>query len=135
MFSSIGLLWSLKTIKVRGLDGIVSIDAEFSRNNSSFASLERLEFNNIKECKEWECKTPFPRLQHLSFYQCPKVKRLPNQLLHLKELKIHYCDKVVISENNLDTLSLKFWEFGHVHLWIFPWPITISLMEIDGAKI
>jgi len=56
----LGLLSCLKTLKIRGLDGIVRIGAEFYGTNSSFTSLERLEFYNMKE---WECKTTsFPRL-------------------------------------------------------------------------
>ena len=57
--------------------GIVSIGAEFYGNNSSsFMSLETLIFYKMKE---WECKTTsFPRLQHLSMVECPKLKGLSN---------------------------------------------------------
>jgi len=104
----LGLLSSLKTLKIRGLNGIVSIGAEFYGSNSSFASLERLEFYSMKEWEEWECKTTsFPRLQHLDVVECPKLKGLSEQLLHLKTLDINHCDKVVISRNNMYTLSLE----------------------------
>ena len=105
----LGLLSSLKTLKIRQLDGIVSIGAEFYGTNSSFTSLERLEFFNMKEWEEWECETTsFPRLQHLSVDQCPKLKGLSEQLLHLKKLFICHCDKLIIS--GMDTSSLELLE-------------------------
>ena len=85
---------SLKTLEIRGLDGIVSIGAEFYGSNSSFASLERLEFRNMKEWEEWECKTTsFPRLEWLSVYECPK----------LKGTKEVVSDELRISGNSMDT--------------------------------
>ncbi|XP_027923036.1 putative disease resistance protein At3g14460 [Vigna unguiculata] len=104
-----GLLSSLKNLEIGGLDGIVSIGAEFcGSNSSSFKSLEKLGFYNMKELEEWECKTTsFPRLQHLSIYKCPKLKGLPEQLLYLKSLDINSCDKLVISVNSMFTSSLQ----------------------------
>nr|ACJ22821.1 NBS-LRR type putative disease resistance protein CNL-J9 [Phaseolus vulgaris] len=90
----LGLLSSLKTLEIRGLDGIVSIGAEFYGSNSSFASLERLIFRNMKEWEEWECKTTsFPRLQDLHVHKCPK----------LKGTKVVVSDEVRISGNSMDT--------------------------------
>nr|KYP47717.1 Putative disease resistance RPP13-like protein 1 [Cajanus cajan] len=58
-----GVLPFLKELKIKGFDGIVSIGAEFyGSNSSSFSSLERLKFSNMKEWEEWECKAAFPRL-------------------------------------------------------------------------
>jgi len=46
----LGLLSSLKTLKITGLHGIVSIGTEFyGSSSSSFLSLESLEFFNMKE--------------------------------------------------------------------------------------
>ncbi|XP_068501514.1 putative disease resistance RPP13-like protein 1 isoform X2 [Phaseolus vulgaris] len=71
----LGLLSSLKTLEIRGLDGIVSIGAEFYGSNSSFARLEKLTFCDMEEWEEWECKTTsFPRLEELYVYKCPKLK-------------------------------------------------------------
>nr|ACJ22815.1 NBS-LRR type putative disease resistance protein CNL-B18 [Phaseolus vulgaris]ACZ74714.1 CNL-B18 [Phaseolus vulgaris] len=87
----LGLLSSLKTLKIIGLDGIVSIGAEFYGSNSSFASLESLEFDDMKEWEEWECKTTsFPRLQQLYVNECPKLKGV-----HIK--------KVVVSDGGCDS--------------------------------
>ena len=96
----LGLLSSLKTLEIRGLNGIVSIGAEFyGSSSSSFVSLERLEFLKMKEWEEWECKTTsFPRLQHLSVNQCPKLKGLSMSmqilLPSLTELRIIECPEV-----------------------------------------
>nr|AAK61318.1 NBS-LRR resistance-like protein J78 [Phaseolus vulgaris]AAK61322.1 NBS-LRR resistance-like protein J78 [Phaseolus vulgaris] len=90
----LGLLSSLETLKISGLDGIVSIGAEFYGSNSSFASLERLIFRNMKEWEEWECKTTsFPRLQRLDVGGCPK----------LKGTKVVVSDELRISGNSMDT--------------------------------
>ncbi|QCD95225.1 hypothetical protein DEO72_LG5g3318 [Vigna unguiculata] len=104
-----GLLPSLKTLVIRGFDGIVSIGDEFcGSNSSSFSSLEILVFYNMEEWEEWECKTTsFPRLQHLSIDKCRKLKGLPENFLHLKKLNIHYCDMLVISLNSMVTSSLQ----------------------------
>ena len=106
---SLGLLSSLKTLHIGGFDGIVGIGAEFYGSSpSSFLSLEVLKFYNMKEWEEWECKTnSFPCLQHLYVDQCPKLKGLSEQLLHLKKLIIDECDKLIISENRVDTSSLE----------------------------
>ncbi|XP_047175431.1 putative disease resistance protein At3g14460 [Vigna umbellata] len=106
-----GLLSSLRILQIIGFDGIVSIGAEFcGSTSSSFKSLKILEFYNMKEWEEWECKTTsFPLLQHLSIHNCPKLKSLPEQLLHLKNLDINRCDKLVISVNSMFISSLQLW--------------------------
>ena len=106
---SLGLLSSLKTLLIEGFDGIVSIGADFyGSSSSSFMNLERLKFYKMKEWEEWKCKTTsFPRLEYLYIYSCPKLKGPSEQLLHLKELIIGECDKIIISENNMDTSSLE----------------------------
>ncbi|KAK8469878.1 hypothetical protein PHAVU_004G009101 [Phaseolus vulgaris] len=68
-----------------------------------------LQHEGMKEREEWECKTTsFPRLQHLSVDQCPKLKGLSEQLLHLKKLFICHCDKLIMSI--MDTSSLELLE-------------------------
>jgi len=115
----------------------VSIGAEFyGSNSSSFVSLERLEFRNMKEWEEWECKTTsFPQLQYLFVDQCHKLKGLSEQLLHLKELFISNCDKLIISGNNMDTSSLELLRIYACPLVIIP--VThydlLEEMMIDGV--
>ncbi|QCD83945.1 hypothetical protein DEO72_LG2g4294 [Vigna unguiculata] len=133
----LGLLSSLKTLKIIGLDGIVSIGAEFygGSDSSSFKSLERLEFYNMKEWEEWECKTAsFPRLQRLSVNKCPKLKGLPEQL-HLKKLIICSCEILTISGHSMDPSTLEVLKIHSCPLTNVP--IThydlLEEMEIDGG--
>ncbi|CAJ1946721.1 unnamed protein product [Sphenostylis stenocarpa] len=113
---ALGLLSSLKTLEIRGLDGIVSVGAEFYGNgSSSFPSLEALFFKEMMEWEEWECKTAaFSRLERLYLETCPKLKVVPEQLLHLKQLLIYYSIEASflkrsghnVSDNSLQALSL-----------------------------
>ncbi|KAG4384002.1 hypothetical protein GLYMA_13G195600v4 [Glycine max] len=97
----LGLLPLLKELSIEGLDGIVSINADFFGSSScSFTSLESLMFHSMKEWEEWECKGvtgAFPRLQRLSIVRCPKLKGLPplGLLPFLKELLIERLDGIV----------------------------------------
>ncbi|ESW23316.1 hypothetical protein PHAVU_004G036600 [Phaseolus vulgaris] len=94
----LGILSSLKDLEIMGLDGIVSIGVEFYGSNSSFASLERLEFHNMKEWEEWECKTTsFPRLHELYMNECPK----------LKGTQVVVSDELTISGKSIDTWLLE----------------------------
>jgi len=134
---SLGRLLSLKTLVIGGFDGIVSIGAEFyGSSSSSFPSLERLKFYKMKEWEEWECKTTsFPRLQHLFVDECPKLKGLSQQLLHLKELCISHYGKLIISENCMDTSLLELLEISSCPLVNIP--IThcnfLERMTIDAG--
>ncbi|KAK8469915.1 hypothetical protein PHAVU_004G009527 [Phaseolus vulgaris] len=104
----LGLLSSLKTLMIERLDGIVSVGDEFYGSNSSFASLEKLTFSNMKEWEEWECKTTsFPRLEELYVYKCPK----------LKGTKVVVSDELRISGNSMDTSHT---DGGTDSLTIFP---------------
>jgi len=105
------LLSALKTLVIRGLDGIVSIGAEFYGNSSSsFTSLERLTFSKMKELEECERKTAaFPRLEVLIVYQCPKLKGLPDQLINVMHLYITDSMEASclesVSHNSLEALT------------------------------
>ncbi|KAK8469933.1 hypothetical protein PHAVU_004G013200 [Phaseolus vulgaris] len=116
----IGLLSSLKTLIIRGLDGIVRIGAEFYGSNSSFACLERLSFYDMKEWEEWECKTTsFPRLQELSVNRCPKLKDT-----HLK--KVVVSEELRISGNSMDSETLTIFRLDF-------FPMLCSLL-LNGCK-
>ena len=87
----LGLLPFLKDLNIAGLDGIVSTDADFHRNNSSsFRSLHSLVFSNMGHLKKWECKAGvFLRVQYFTLISCPKLKEhLPEQLVSLETLEI-----------------------------------------------
>ncbi|XP_022637882.1 putative disease resistance RPP13-like protein 1 [Vigna radiata var. radiata] len=104
----LGLLPSLKNLRIEKLHGIVNIDADFYGNNSSsFKSLEKLYFYHMLEWENWECKDltdAFPRLQKLSIEYCPKLKgQLPELLVSLKTLVIINCEKLeVLAPRALD---------------------------------
>ncbi|WVZ02986.1 hypothetical protein V8G54_023792 [Vigna mungo] len=95
----LGLLSFLKKLYISGFDEIVSIDADFHGNNSSsFQSLKKLEFSDMKQWEKWECQAvtgAFPNLQILSIKKCPKLKgQLPKLLVPLKTLKITRCQQL-----------------------------------------
>jgi len=94
---SLGLLTSLKELKITGLHQIVRIDADFyGFSSSAFSSLEKLEFEDMTEWEEWQCMTgAFPSLQSLFLWNCPKLKgHLPEHLPHLKNLTIEQCEQL-----------------------------------------
>nr|KYP47719.1 Putative disease resistance RPP13-like protein 1 [Cajanus cajan] len=74
-----GVLPFLNKLTIIGLDGIVSIGAEFyGSSSSSFPSLETLQFLDMKEWEEWECQAAaFPlsntSLEVLRIYDCPNM--------------------------------------------------------------
>ena len=117
----LGLLSSLKTLEIRGLDGIVSIGAEFYGSNSSFPSLESLIFSNMKEWEEWECKTTsFPRLEVLDVGGCPK----------LKGTKEVVSDELRISGNSMDTSHTD----GIFRLHFFPKLRSLQLKDCQNLR-
>ncbi|RDX62985.1 putative disease resistance RPP13-like protein 1, partial [Mucuna pruriens] len=105
----LGLLPFLKELRIIGLDGIVSMGAEFYGNSSSsFTSLETLYFSSMKEWEEWECEATFPHLQHLSIIYCPKLKGVSEKLLQVKKLVICGCKRIghTVSNTSLQVLSI-----------------------------
>ncbi|KAG4977415.1 hypothetical protein JHK86_036889 [Glycine max] len=134
----LGLLPFLKELSIGGLDGIVSINADFfGSSSSSFASLESLEFYDMKEWEEWECKGvtgAFPRLQRLSMECCPKLKgHLPEQLCHLNDLKISGCEQLVPSALSApDIHQLTLGDCGKLQI---DHPTTLKELTITGHNM
>ncbi|RZB81687.1 putative disease resistance RPP13-like protein 1 [Glycine soja] len=134
----LGLLPFLKELSIDGLDGIVSINADFFGSSScSFTSLESLKFSNMKEWEEWECKGvtgSFPRLQRLYIEDCPKLKgHLPEQLCHLNDLKISGCEQLVpsaLSAPDIHQLSLG--DCGKLQI---DHPTTLKQLAITGHNV
>jgi len=130
----LGLLPFLKDLNIAGLDGIVSIDADFyGSNSSSFKSLQSLAFSNMGQWEKWECKAGvFPNLQTLYLHDCPKLKGvLPVQLVPLKNIQITYCQQLEASvPRALDLIAL---DCGKLHL---DWATMKSLiMEVSLVEI
>ncbi|KAL5803583.1 hypothetical protein ACOSQ4_031888 [Xanthoceras sorbifolium] len=88
---SIGLLGSLKSLNIKGKNGIKSIGSEFYGEHCSnpFRSLETLCFKNLQE---WHCWDPvkenesFPKLEELSNYKLPQtLRKITQQSLFIEE--------------------------------------------------
>ncbi|XP_054790406.1 putative disease resistance protein At3g14460 isoform X2 [Prosopis cineraria] len=102
---SLGLLSTLKSLSIIGLDSVVVVGPEFYGNNScktSFASLEILRFKGMKGWEEWNCEDvdgAFPCLREFSLIRCPKLKeqRIPALLPSLMKLVIVDCEQLVDS--------------------------------------
>jgi hypothetical protein len=82
--------------------GLVVIGTEFYGSTSShvpFPSLETLQFEDMQEWEEWECKTAtnaFPCLQNLFLKDCPNLREnLPEKLPCLLNLEISQCEQLV----------------------------------------
>ncbi|XP_014489569.1 putative disease resistance RPP13-like protein 1 [Vigna radiata var. radiata] len=140
----LGLLPFLKKLYISGFDVIVSIDADFHGNNSSsFQSLKKLEFSDMKQWEKWVCQAvtgAFPNLQILSIKKCPKLKgHLPELLVPLKTLKITRCQQLEAFPPR--TLELDLRHCGKLQLdWAtMEWPrmdghhMTALFSESDGS--
>ncbi|KAH1217401.1 putative disease resistance RPP13-like protein 1 [Glycine max] len=132
----LGLLPLLKELLIGGLDGIVSINADFYGSSScSFTSLESLEFYDMKEWEEWECMTgAFPRLQRLYIEDCPKLKgHLPEQLCQLNDLKISGCEQLVPSALSAPDIHQLF--LGDCGKLQIDHPTTLKVLTIEGYNV
>ncbi|KAL2335685.1 hypothetical protein Fmac_016898 [Flemingia macrophylla] len=49
----------------------------------------------------------FPRLQHLNIRRCPKLKELSEQLLRVKRVELHSCERLSISGYDIETTPLE----------------------------
>ncbi|XP_054790398.1 putative disease resistance protein At3g14460 isoform X2 [Prosopis cineraria] len=103
---SLGLLSTLKSLSIVGLDSVVAVGPEFYGNNSCttpFASLEILRFEKMDGWEEWNCEDvhgSFPCLQEFYLKGCPKLRELqiPTQVSSsLTKLVIANCKHLVAS--------------------------------------
>ncbi|RDY14049.1 putative disease resistance protein, partial [Mucuna pruriens] len=137
----LGGLPFLKSLIISRFNGIVSIDTNFYGNStSSFTSLKILEFSDMQEWEEWECKAvtgAFPCLQHLSIRKCPKFRgHLPEKLLHLKYLFIFNCEQLVAStpmSPEIRTLNLQ--DCGEVKFDYRPTTTTLKELQVTGPSL
>ncbi|XP_014492660.1 putative disease resistance RPP13-like protein 1 [Vigna radiata var. radiata] len=94
----LGLLPFLNYLRISGFDEIVSIDADFHENNScSFKSLKTLYFSDMRQWEKWDCQAvtgAFPRLQHFSIRNCPKLKGYLPKFVTLKYLYVSNCEQL-----------------------------------------
>ncbi|WMV55494.1 hypothetical protein MTR67_048879 [Solanum verrucosum] len=91
---ALGQLPSLKFLSIRKMHGIIEVTGEFYGSSSCkkpFNSLEKLEFEDMGEWKQWHVLGvgEFPMLEKLSIKNCPKLMgKLPENLCSLTELRI-----------------------------------------------
>nr|XP_009796238.1 PREDICTED: LOW QUALITY PROTEIN: putative disease resistance RPP13-like protein 1 [Nicotiana sylvestris] len=102
---ALGQLPSLKFLTIRGMHRIIEVTEKFYGSSSSkkpFNSLERLEFAEMLEWKQWHVLgngEEFHVLQNLSIKNCPKlIGKFPENLCSLTKLTISNCPEL-----NLET--------------------------------
>ncbi|XP_049368084.1 putative disease resistance RPP13-like protein 1 [Solanum verrucosum] len=97
---ALGQLPSLKFLTVKGMHRITEVSEEFYGTLSSkkpFNSLEKLEFAEMPEWKQWHVlgKGEFPALHDFLIEDCPKlIGKLPEKLCSLRGLRISKCPEL-----------------------------------------
>ncbi|KAL4338700.1 putative disease resistance RPP13-like protein 1 [Arachis ipaensis] len=109
MLPSLGQLPALTRLEISGFDMVKKIGGEFYKGDGThqhqetpFRSLKSLEFYNMGCWEEWESyeyddddDAPFPQLEELRIYNCPKLRGdLPTFLPSLEELWIEACEEL-----------------------------------------
>ncbi|PHT35015.1 hypothetical protein CQW23_26815 [Capsicum baccatum] len=112
---ALGQLPSLKFLSIRDMHRITEVTEEFYGSSSykkSFNSLEKLEFAEMPEWKQWHVlrNGEFPALQNLSIEDCPKlIGKFPENLCSLTKLRISRCPELNL-ETPIQLSSLKKFE-------------------------
>ncbi|KAK9283101.1 hypothetical protein L1049_011332 [Liquidambar formosana] len=117
---SLGQLPLLKSLCIKGMNGVKIVGLEFSGRGcpSPFPSLEILSFEDMPEWERWFPSRldgqveVFSRLREMSLKRCPKLlEELPNYLPSLEKLVIDECPQVAVSISSLpEHCELEIWE-------------------------
>ncbi|CBI35114.3 unnamed protein product, partial [Vitis vinifera] len=110
---SLGKLSFLKTLHIKGMSEIRTIDVEFYGGVvQPFPSLEFLKFENMPKWEDWffpdavEGVELFPRLRELTIRNCSKlVKQLPDCLPSLVKLDISKCRNLAVPFSRFASLG------------------------------
>ncbi|KAG5578254.1 hypothetical protein H5410_058388 [Solanum commersonii] len=137
---ALGQLPSLKYLSIREMHGITEVMEEFygcSSSNKPFNCLEKLEFVDMPEWKQWHVlgNGEFPTLEKLSIENCPKLMgNLPESLCSLKELKISTCPELGL-ETLIQLSSLKRFEIiGSPKVGVLFDDAQLFTSQLEGMK-
>ncbi|KAJ8552112.1 hypothetical protein K7X08_028555 [Anisodus acutangulus] len=137
---ALGQLPSLKILAISGMHRITEVTEEFYGGSSSkkpFNSLEKLEFAEMPEWKQWRVlgNGEFPTLQKLSIEDCPKLMgKLPENLCSLTKLKISKCPELNL-ETPIQLPNLKeFGVFGSPKVGVLFDQVELFTSQLQGMK-
>ncbi|XVF82358.1 hypothetical protein PTKIN_Ptkin16aG0040500 [Pterospermum kingtungense] len=103
---AVGKLPLLKDLYIEGMSSVISVGSEFYGENwlNVFPSLEKLQFEDMAEWREWKA-CEFDCLRELLIVNCPKlIGTLPKHLASLEKLVLRKCQDLVVSISNLPML-------------------------------
>ncbi|GLT96332.1 hypothetical protein SLE2022_139600 [Rubroshorea leprosula] len=140
LLPSLGQLPVLKKLVFEWMDAIEAVGSEFYGGQGCFPSLEELEFNIMKNWKEWTSPNgtegDFPRLRRLVIHHCPKLLgQLPSNLSSLKELDVVDCNGMLL-KSMVDLTSLTKFRIQRIsELACLPKSFIQSLTTLETLDI
>uniref|UniRef100_A0A1S4AGA6 Disease resistance RPP13-like protein 1 n=1 Tax=Nicotiana tabacum TaxID=4097 RepID=A0A1S4AGA6_TOBAC len=137
---ALGQLPSLKFLAIRGMRRIIEVTDEFYGSSSSkkpFNSLERLEFAEMLEWKQWHVlgNGEFPTLQDLSIVTCPKlIGKFPENICSLTSLTISNCPELNLETPNQLSSLKEFKVEGSPKVGVLFDHAELFLSQFQGMK-
>ncbi|XVF82843.1 hypothetical protein PTKIN_Ptkin16aG0082900 [Pterospermum kingtungense] len=136
----LGQLSSLKSLVIKGLEGVMKVGEEFygqsGDSSNPFGSFRILGFEDMVEWEEWFCpREAFGVLQELCIKHCPKLtKSLPEYLPCLKKLEIKNCGNLGGLLPTAPSISL-FTLWGCHALQLEALPHGLRKLRIENSNI
>ncbi|XVF82355.1 hypothetical protein PTKIN_Ptkin16aG0040200 [Pterospermum kingtungense] len=103
---AVGKLPLLKDLYIKGMSSVISVGSGFYGENwsNAFPSLEKLQFEDMAEWREWKA-CEFDCLREFLIQNCPKlIGTLPKYLTSLEKLVLRKCQDLIVSISNLPML-------------------------------